>query len=141
MGIRNLYNKLISFFKPVSPDVTSVVSPSTKIIVRVGDNVIGAIQSISIQEKRSPDGYDSVTAKISRVRFDKMRIAEAFSRGFLHVNSQRYPFDIEIEDENFITILKNVWITSLAYTYSVNDWVITDCMEVEAETIYSVKVK
>jgi hypothetical protein len=141
MTIRNLFNKLFDLFKSPAP-LPLVTKPiSTTIIVKVGDKIVGAIQSLSITEKRSPDGYTSVSAKISRIRFDKMRITEAFSRGFVHVASQVYPFDIEIiEGKEIITTLKNVWITALDYTYSANDWIITDYMEVEAETIYSKKI-
>jgi hypothetical protein len=140
MTIRKFFNKLLCFFKSKPPVAIDAKPISTTIIVKVGDKVVGAIQSLSISEKRSPDGYTSVTAKVSRVRFDKLRIAEAFSRGFVHVQSQIYPFDIDIVDnQKIITTLKNVWITAIDYAYSANDWIIIDCMEVEAETIYSVK--
>jgi hypothetical protein len=144
MTIHSLFDLFLSWFKPKpKPKPKSEPEPiSTTIIVRVGDKVVGAIQSLSITEKKELDGKTSVTAKISRVRFDKMRISEAFSRGFLHVKSQMQPFDIEIIDNlKVTTVLKNVWITSLDYTYSANDWIIIDYMEVEAETIYSYKVE
>lgn len=141
MTIRNFFNKLLRFFKPEPPAPTVTKPLSTTIIVKVGDKVVGAIQSLSISEKRGEDGNTSVTAKINRIRFDKLRITEAFSRGFVHVHSQIYPFDIQIlDDKKFVTTLKNVWITGLDYTYSANDWIITDYMEVEAETIYSTKI-
>jgi hypothetical protein len=36
------------------------------------------------------------------------------------------------------TVIKNVWISGLDYTYQVSDWVISDSMTWEAETIFSV---
>lgn len=142
MTIRNLLNNFLGFFKRKSKEPLDIKpSPTTFIIVKVGGKAVGAIQSLSITERKGTDGNTSVTAKISRVRFDKMRISEAFSRGFLHVNSQIYPFDIDIiDDQKVTTTLKNVWITKLDYTYSINEWLITDYMEVEAETIYSTKL-
>ena len=142
MTIRNLLDRFFRLFKRDSEKQFDIKpSSTTTIIVKVGDKPIGAIQSLSISESRSETGEVSVTAKISRVRFDKMRLTEAFSRGFLHLKSQALPFDIEIiEDQNLITTLKNVWITKLDYTYSVGEWLVTDYMEVEAEEIYSRKL-
>ena len=133
---------------------------STNIIIMVGSQAVGAIQSMSISEKRGikmidevgTDGHiDSVphvstniTGSCDRVRFDRLRITEAFSRGFLHVASQVYPFDIVIMDKQkrdagnqISTVIQNVWISGIDYTYSAADWVITDKMTWEAETIYS----
>lgn len=137
------------------------VSLSTNIIIYVNGKAVGAVQSLKIGEKRSikmidelgTDGHiDSapiksaeVTGSCERVRFDRLRIAEAFGRGFVHVKSQRYPFDIKIIDKskadesNWVTTtIKNVWITGIDYTYSADNWIISDTMTWEAETIYSV---
>lgn len=137
------------------------VSLSTNIIIYVNGKAVGAVQSLKIGEKRSvkmidelgTDGHiDSaptksadVSGSCDRVRFDRLRIAEAFGRGFVHVKSQRYPFDIKIIDKskadesNWVTTtIKNVWILGIDYTYSADNWIITDSMTWEAETIYSV---
>lgn len=133
---------------------------STNIIIKVGGNTVGAVQKLTITETRnvSPitelgtDGViDSVPTKSTeisgncgRVRFDRMRIAEAFGRDFIHVQSQRRPFDIEIIDQwggegsqSVITTIKNVWIKSISYTYSSDNWIVSDEMSWMAETIYS----
>ena len=133
---------------------------STNIVIKVGPNTVGAVQELSITENRSismvdevgTDGHiDSVPNKstdisgnCSRIRFDRMRIAEAFSRGFVHVAAQRVPFDIVIIDNwngdgnaSLFTTIKNVWIEQLSYAYRVSDWVITDQMSWKAETIYT----
>jgi hypothetical protein len=133
---------------------------STNIIIMVGNQAVGAIQSMAISEKRGikmidevgtdghidsvPNVSTNISGTCQRVRFDRLRITEAFSRGFLHVASQVYPFDIVVMDKQkrdtgnqISTVIKNVWINGLDYTYQANDWVITDSMAWEAETIFS----
>jgi len=134
---------------------------STNIIIMVHNQAVGAVQSLSVNEQRTikmidelgtdghidsvPNGSTKITGSCQRIRFDRLRIAEAFSRGFIHVASQVYPFDIVILDKQkknsgnqISTVIKNVWISSIQYNYQVNDWVITDTMNWEAETIYSI---
>lgn len=133
---------------------------SPMVVIRVGINPIGAIQELSITERRTvntvdevgTDGHiDSVPTKSTdisgscrRVRYDRLRIAEAFSRGFVHAKSQRVPFDIDIYDkwngdnENMIvTTIKNVWITDLSYKFSADNWIVVDDMNWVAEDISS----
>jgi len=143
-------------------------SLSTNIIIKVGTETIGAIQSIQITEERGihmvdevgtdghidsvPNRSTNITGSCTRVRFDRLRMAEAFSRGFTHVHAQRYPFDIEIIDvqnapslsadpsndpATIVTVLRNVWIGNLNYTYQANDFVVQDQMQFQAETIAS----
>ncbi|KKN61316.1 hypothetical protein LCGC14_0523070 [marine sediment metagenome] len=136
---------------------------STNIIVLVEGNVIGAIQSMQVTEARgsikmideigtdghidsAPNAATNYNGTCTRVRFDRMRIAESFSRGFTHVKSQRIAFDIEIQDRfhdadagrAIVTTIKNVWIERIGYTYSASDFIITDEMGWQAEDIYSV---
>lgn len=134
---------------------------STNIIIMVNNVAVGAIQSMAISEKRGikmidevgtdghidsvPNVSTNITGTCQRVRFDRLRITEAFSRGFVHVASQVYPFDIVILDKQkrdqgsqISTVIKNVWISGLDYTYQISDWVITDSMTWEAEAIFSV---
>jgi len=133
---------------------------STQIIIRVGANAVGAVQTIEIREERTvtpvdevgTDGHiDSVPIKSTnisgtcrRIRFDQQRIAEAFSRGFLHAKSQRIPFNIDIYDRwngddsnTIVTTIKNVWITGIDYSYAADNWIITDNMSWMAEDISS----
>jgi hypothetical protein len=143
---------------------TTETAISTNILIAVrtptGYQPVGAVQSMAIQEKRSikmidevgtdghidsvPNQSTNITGTCQRVRFQKLRVAEAFDRGFLHVAAQVYPFDIVIFDKQkfavnaqVTTIIKNVWINGIDYTYQVSDWVITDSMSWEAEQIYS----
>ena len=133
---------------------------STNIIIQVNGQSVGAIQSISVNETRaikfidevgtdghvdsSPSASSGISGNCTRIRFDRLRIAEAFGRGFIHARSQVYPFDIHILDKqkrdsnsHITTIIKNVWIKGIQTTYQAGDWVISDQMDWEAETIYS----
>lgn len=142
---------------------------STQIIIQVDGNPIGAVQSLSIKEDRGiqtidevgtdghidsvPNKSTDITGDCKRIRFDNLRIATAFSRGFVHAAAQRIPFDIVILDifaadeddadgfnaaDNVITtVIKNVWIRSLSVAYSATDFVISEDMSWVAEHIYS----
>lgn len=133
---------------------------STNIIVKVNGIAVGAIQTIGITESRSikaisevgtdgiidsaPSASTTIAVNCTRIRFDKLRIAQAFSRGFIHASAQRYPFDIEIydiqsdsESNRITTVIKNCWINQISYTYNASDWVISESMNCNAETIYS----
>ena len=88
------------------------IALSTQIVLMVGPNPIGAVQDLSINESRdvsfisevgtdgqidsAPRSSTKVSGRCERIRFDRLRVAEAFSRGFVHVKSQRFPFDIVI---------------------------------------------
>jgi hypothetical protein len=133
---------------------------ATNIVIMVGANMVGAVQKLNIDEKRAlkmidevgTDGHiDSVpisstniTGACERVRFDRMRIAEAFSRGFVHVSAQRIPFDIVIIDKwngddgsALYTTIKSVWISGISYSFNADNWIITDNMTWEAEAIHT----
>lgn len=137
-------------------------SLSTNIIIMVNGVAVGAIKSLQINEKReikqidevgsdghidsAPSRSSDISGSCTRVRFDRLRVAEAFGRGFVHVHSQVYPFDIVIMDKQsnnqanqISTVIKNVWITGIDYTYSSDDWVITEQMQWVGETIFSIR--
>jgi hypothetical protein len=134
---------------------------STNIIIKVDGNAIGAVKTLSVTEARNiakiaeigTDGFiDSapqrsteITVRCERTRFARKRIAEAFGRGFIHVSSQRIPFNIEIHDifsdtnisNAIITTIENCWISNMSYNYSSDDFIIAESMDVTAERIYS----
>jgi hypothetical protein len=152
----------------VAPNGANITSTalSTNILITVGPTPVGAVQRMTINERRSlkmvdeigtdghidsaPNQSTNITGTCERIRFDGMRIATAFGRDFLHAKSQRYPFNIVIidswngnqlnpadESSDIITTIQNVWIGEISYAYQANDWIITDTMNWEAETIYS----
>ena len=65
---------------------------------------VGAVQTMSVSEKRPikmvnevgtdghidsvPNQSTNITGNCKRVRFDKLRIAEAFDRSFMHASAQ-----------------------------------------------------
>lgn len=136
------------------------VALSTQVLIKVGITPVGAIQTLSVREQRqitmvdevgtdghidsAPTKSTDITGTCRRVRFDRLRASEAFGRDFLHVHSQRIPFDIEIYDfwggnrtSPIITKVKNVWISNISYDYQVDNWLIFDSMEWTAEAIQS----
>lgn len=143
---------------------STAISPN--ILITVGPTPVGAVQRMTINERRAikmidevgtdghidsvPNQSTNITGSCERIRFDRMRIAEAFGRSFLHAKSQRFPFDIVIIDNwngnplnpgdnsaAIITTINNVWISEISYGYNAGDWIITDTMNWEAETIYT----
>lgn len=137
------------------------VGLSTNILILVNGRTVGAVQELSVNEQRTinmvaevgTDGHvDSaptksteISGRCRRVRLDNLRVSEAFSRGFIHIASQIYPFDIVIVDRSkrdvgsqISTVIKNVWIEGISYSYSADNWIITEEMSWKAESIFSV---
>lgn len=133
---------------------------STQIVIKVGPNTIGAIQNLSVTEARNilmidevgtdghvdgvPNKSTDISGECKRIRFDRMRVSEAFSRGFLHTHAQRIPFDIVVIDNwngdgnsAIITTIQGVWIENISYAYGVDNWVISDDMRWKAQSISS----
>lgn len=133
---------------------------STNILIKIGPNTVGAIQDLTITEDRPlktidevgtdghidivPTGSTNISGNCTRIRYDRMRITEAFSRGFVHLSSQRVPFDIVIIDtwngdgnSSLVTTIKNVLIKQISYGYKADNWIVSDSMQWEAETIYT----
>lgn len=134
---------------------------STNIIIEVDGNSIGAIQDLSVTEARSiftvdevghdghvdsvPNKSTDITISCERIRFDNLRIAAAFSRPYIHVHSQRIPFDIIIKDifagedpsTTIVTTVENCWIRQIRYGYRASDFVVVESMELVAEAISS----
>lgn len=151
-----------SAFTDVNGNNRTATHLATNIIIKAGNYVVGAVQTLSITESRTikmidevgtdghvdsaPSASTNISGNCTRVRFDRQRIADAFGRGFTHVHAQRIPFDIEIhdvfadEDTNnaVITTLHNVWIKEISYDYSATDWIISDKMSFDAEAISSI---
>lgn len=134
---------------------------STNIVILVNSVAVGAVKRLQVREQRQismitevgtdgvidsvPSRSTEISGSCERVRFDRLRIAEAFGRGFIHAASQAYPFDIVILDRQkkdqgsqISTVIKNVWIENIEYSYSSDEWVISDSMAWKAETIFSI---
>lgn len=133
---------------------------STQILVKVGTENVGAIQNLSIQQRRSlyrsrevgldgileivPNNSTEYSANITRIVFDRLRLPEAFSRGFINIKSQVLPFDILIIDRtNGETDgavnhrLQHCWFTSYNPTYQADNFIISEQAEIWIEDISS----
>ncbi len=137
------------------------VSLSVHMLIKTGDGqVVGAVQSLNwtesgnitmVKEVGTDAIVDScrtsavnISGSCKRARMNRTRITEAFGREFLHVASQAYPFDIWVIDRQaksqndwITTVIKNVWIKSIATSISNDNWIMMDDMQWEAENIYS----
>lgn len=87
---------------------------STQILIKVESETVGAIQSLSITHTRThervrevgtdgtieivPNRPTEYEIRVSRIVFDRMRMPEAFARGFINIKSQLLPFDIVVID-------------------------------------------
>ena len=134
---------------------------STRIVIKVGGQVVGAIQSFNPSEDRpltriqevSTDGVieivptsaTAINISVSRLVFDKKRLPEAYQRGFRHIHAQRLPFDIEVYDYNYagvdgnatiVTTYKNCWLQSYNFTYSSDNYLITENATIWAEAVF-----
>lgn len=136
------------------------VALSTMIIIKVDDVAVGAIQNLTVNEARTITMFNEVgtdgnidsaptastvhTASCERIRYDGVRIFQAFGCSFLHLKSQRLPINIEIIDQYSgigdsatVTVLQNVWFKDTSYKYGADNWVISDSASLSFETIYS----
>lgn len=149
-------------FTDVNGNNCTATHLTTNIIIKSGNYVVGAVQTLSITESRSikmidevgtdghidsaPSASTNITGNCTRVRFNRQKIADAFGRSFTHVHAQRIPFDIEIHDvfadadtnNAVVTTIHQAWIKEISYDYSATDWVISDKMTFEAEAISSI---
>jgi len=127
---------------------------STLITIKVGNNPVGALQAITIDQSRptvkwqeiGTDGFvenhpknaAEVTADVTRIVFDGLSMTEAFSRGFFNLQAQRIPFDILIidrqpGDDNLAVVhtLHSCWFTKLTKPYKSDDYLITESASVD----------
>ena len=100
----------------VVPEINSGLS--TQIIIKVGNTIVGAIQTLVIRQDRDmtvveeigndgiieihPKGSTKVTIDVTRIVFDNLRLTESFARGFINIQSQRFPFDIHVIDRSTV---------------------------------------
>lgn len=134
---------------------------ATNILIKVDGLVLGAVKTFQLTEQRdismiseigtdgvidsAPNRSTQITGSINRYRYDRKRLIEATNRGYIHVHSQRIPFDIEIQDifadadesNALITIVEDVWFDNLTFTYNAEGFIIEESCNFKAERIYS----
>jgi hypothetical protein len=133
---------------------------STQIIVKVRGTPVGALQELTINQNRDiqtweeigtdgiveihPKNAAKISITVSRVVFDQLRLPEAFRRGFINLQAQRIPFDIEILDRFAGTnelAISHVYHICLfrRYTqpYRAENFLVTESAEITCERITS----
>jgi len=133
---------------------------STQIIIKVGSDTVGAIQSLTVTQSRPilravelgldgtlelvPNQKTDISMNVTRIVFDKLRMAEAFARGFVNIKSQRLPFDILIidrtagEGNDAIThTFKNCWFQNYVTPYQADNYIITETATIHVEDVSS----
>lgn len=129
---------------------------STQIVIKVGNDTVGAVQQLQVTQNRPlyraveigldgtleivPQQRTEVTLNVTRIVFDKLRMAEAFARGFVNIKAQRLPFDILVIDrtsgqgENAIThTYRNCWFQNYVTPYNADNYIITETAVLWAE--------
>jgi hypothetical protein len=133
---------------------------STQIVVKVGSDTVGALQALEVRQNRPlarlvelgldgtleivPQQRTEVILTVRRIVFDRLRIAEAFERGYLNVKSQRLPFNIEVidqsggEGEQAVThTYENCWFQDISTPYNADNYIITESATLWAEDVRS----
>lgn len=133
---------------------------STQIIIKVGSDTVGAVQSLNVTQTRPiyraveigldgtlelvPNQRTEVTMAVTRIVFDKLRMAEAFARGYVNIKSQRLPFDILVidrtagEGNDAIThTFKNCWFQNYVTPYQAENYIITETATIHVEDVSS----
>ena len=131
---------------------------STQIIVKVGTETVGAIQQLQITQSRTLErvkelGLDGTLeivprqpteyeATIRRVVFDRLRLPEAFARGFINIKAQLIPFDILIIDRTngdgegaVVHKLTKCWFNRYSPTYQADNFIIGEDATIWIEDI------
>jgi hypothetical protein len=137
-------------------------SLSTLITVKVRGTPVGAIQELRIDQNRDmnvweeigtdgvveihPKGAAKITFSVTRIVFDQLRLPEAFNRGFLNLQAQRIPFDVEIVDtfagDNTLAAvhtLKECWFRRYSTPYRADNFLISETAELVCARITSMQ--
>lgn len=131
---------------------------STQVIIKVNTETVGAIQRLQITQTRTLErvkevGLDGILeivprqpteyeATLQRIMFDRLRLTEAFTRGFINIKSQLIPFDILIIDRSngdgegaVVHKLINCWFNRYSPTYQADNFIISEDATIWCEDI------
>jgi len=153
--------------------LTSSISTSlsTQIIIQVemsdgSVEPVGAVKSLSEKQSRGlariveigtdgvieivPNKATEFTLSLERTVFDGLSLPEAFGRGFRNIQSQRFPFNIQVIDVNaadvdaqgtvgknstVVTTYHNCWFNSTSTPIKADDYIIMQSADVWCEFI------
>lgn len=139
--IRQAWNKVKAFFsKPEVPQAPVITpdKPSLWITVKANGKVIGAVQSLSVIEKKD-DPVIKVQAQ--RVRFDRAKLEEVLEKNssgvtLIRGDNQKVPLQIDLGTKDTVSCsLHNLKVDVPDYTYQTDDWVIVDSLDMTTEAI------
>jgi len=145
----------------ITPNIHSGLS--TQIVVKVGRTTVGAIQRLQISQTREmstweeigtdgvveihPKNATKIDIQVTRMVFDELRITEAFSRGFVNLQAQRVPFDIQIIDkmasrtkeDAVIHIFNNCWFKDYSPAYQSDNFLISERAGITCEYVTTMR--
>jgi hypothetical protein len=132
---------------------------STQITVKVGGVTIGAIQQLVVNQNRDmhrweeigtdgvvemhPKGAARIELQVTRIVFDDMRLPEAFARGFINLQAQRIPFDIQLVDKTsanistnaIVHIFNNCWFKAYSPTFRADNFIVSETATIQSEYV------
>lgn len=133
---------------------------STQIVIKVGSVTVGAVQQLQVRQRRGLErvkeiGLDGVLeivpnkateyeVQVRRIVFDRLRLPEAFGRGFVNIKSQLVSFDIQIIDRtsgdaegSVMHTLVNCRFSDYSPTYQADNFIISEDATIWCEDIKS----
>lgn len=143
------------------PNISSGLS--TQLIIKVENTAVGAIQGLTINQNRElavweeigtegiieihPKNATRIDISVQRIVFDELRLLESFARGFINLQAQRVPFDINIIDlsaandmSNALShICHNCWFKNYVIPVNSNNFLITESAQLFCEYITSMR--
>jgi len=131
---------------------------STQILIKVENETVGAIQNIDITHSRPLErvkevGTDGIleivpnrpteyTIAVTRIVFDRLRLPEAFARGFMNIKAQLLPFDIQVIDRTngdgdaaIVHTLSRCWFTDYKPTFRSDAFILQETATLWCEDI------
>lgn len=143
----------------LTPEINSNLSPS--FLIKVGQVTVGALQNLTINQRRDihvweeigtdgivdshPKGAAKIRLTVNRVVFDNLRLTEAFGRGFINIQAQRLPFNIqaldrsaaENENDELLHVFHNCWFNEYSPTVRAESFLINEQASLTCERITS----
>jgi hypothetical protein len=136
---------------------------STQIRIKVGNNLVGAIQSLVVNQTRNiitseEIGTDGIVEShpmraavvkltVRRIVFDNLRLPEAFGRSYINLQAERFPFNIDVIDvsdskednDAIIHVFHNCWFENYSTTIEANNFIIFESAGLTCERVTTSK--